>query len=343
MKKVRILSIDGGGIRGILPGVILTQLELKLRQQTNNNDLRLSEMFDFMAGTSTGGILTLAYLTPDTTNKPKFTSQEAVNLYLDRGDEIFSVNIWQKMKSGIGLTDEKYNASALEKALNDNFENKKLSELLKPCIVCSYDVKNGRPHFFRQHKASNPIYNFLVRDVARATSAAPTYFETALVKNEIGTPFPLIDGGVFANNPSLVAYSEVRNMDLVGIKTPTAKDMMIVSIGTGSNAESYDYEKTKDWGAASWIKPIIEIMMSGNSQTVHHHLHKIFGTLDDKDKSDYHRLEPKVVNAKPDMDNASEENMQKLKEDALSYLSQSAIDDELDRIAEKLIRYGDGV
>jgi len=340
MKKVRILSLDGGGIRGILPGIVLSRIEKKLQNKTENPDLRLSDMFDFIAGTSTGGILALAYLTPNNDNRPKLTAQEAVNIYLNRGDEIFDVSSWQKIKSGYGITDEKYNASELEEALEDTFGSLKLSDLLKPCIISSYDIRNGKPHFFKQHKSKNEIYNFKLKDVARSTSAAPTYFETARVKNDVGTPYPLIDGGVFVNNPSLVAYSEVRSMTFKDFDNfPTAKDMMIVSIGTGSKSKGYEYKKAKDWGAVAWIKPVIEIMMSGNSQTVHYHLKQIFGTLDEHDQADYHRLEPDVITADSEMDNASIENLQKLNEDGLTFISKKEIDKELDIIVDKLIKY----
>ncbi|PZX49113.1 patatin-like phospholipase family protein [Algoriphagus chordae] len=340
MKKVRILSIDGGGIRGILPGIIIDQLEKKFQKKKNNSNLRIADMFDFMAGTSTGGILTLCYLISDEAKRPKFKAEEAVSIYLDRGDEIFDVNISQKFKSGNGITDEKYDASELEEALQDNFGEVKLSELLKPCIISSYDIRNGKPHFFKQHMAKNEIYDFKIKDVARATSAAPTYFETARIKNEIGTPYPLIDGGVFVNNPALVAYSEVRCMNFEGIeKFPTAKDMMIVSLGTGSFGKSYEYKKAKDWGAIGWIKPILEIMMSGNSTTVDYHLKQIYGTLNQTDSTDYHRLEPVLKEANPEMDDASLENIIKLKEDALSFISQPQIDAELDIIIDKLLKY----
>jgi patatin-like phospholipase/acyl hydrolase len=340
MKKIRILSLDGGGIRGILPGVILNQLEQKIQKKTGDPERRLSDMFDFMAGTSTGGILTLAYLTPNKENRPKLTAQEAVNIYLERGDEIFDVSFWQKIKSGDGLTDEKYDASELEDALRDTFGELQLSNLLKPCIISSYDIRNAKPHFFKQHKSSDKIYNFKLKDVARATSAAPTYFETARIKNEAGTPYPLIDGGVFVNNPSLVAYSEVRSMKFEAIAhAPSAKDMMIVSIGTGSVSKSYAYKKAKNWGVVGWIKPIIEIMMSGNSQTVDYHLKQIFGTLDAKDQKDYHRLEPKIITADIEMDNASLENLKNLEKDALTYINLVSIDKELDSIVEKLIEY----
>jgi patatin-like phospholipase/acyl hydrolase len=340
MKKIRILSLDGGGIRGILPGIVLTQIEQKLQQKMGDSNVRLSDMFDFMAGTSTGGILALAYLTPNEENRPKLTAQEAVNIYLDRGNDIFDISNWQKIKSLNGLTDEKYSAYELEEVLEDTFGELKLSNLLKPCIITSYDIKNGKPHFFKQHKSDNDTYNFKIKDVARATSAAPTYFEPAIVKNDKGIFYPLIDGGVFVNNPSLVAYSEVRSMAFEHIENfPSAKNMMIVSIGTGSVSKGYNFNKAKDWGAIGWIKPVIEIMMSGNSKTVHHHLKQIFGTLKEQDQRDYHRLEPEIIIADTEMDNASHENLQKLKEDALSYISIQSIDKELDAIVEKLITH----
>lgn len=339
-KKVRILSIDGGGIRGILPGVILARLEQKLQEKTNNNKLRLSDKFDFVAGTSTGGILGLTYLFPDKTGKkPKFSAQEAVNLYLERGDEIFDITLGQKLKSLKGIIDEKYSADEIEEALIDNFGDTKLDALLKPCLVTAYDIRNRNAFFFRQHKAKDDINNFKVRDVARATSAAPTYFEVARVKNELGSPYPLVDGGVFANNPTLCAYSEVRTMYIQGIKFPSAKDMFIVSLGTGSIKKSYPYKAAKDWGQLEWIKPIIDIMMSGNSETVHYHLTQIFDTLSKQDKANYYRLEPTLKSANSEMDDASPENLKALEEDAIAFISKSDVNEKLDEISSKLLEY----
>jgi len=342
MKKVRILSIDGGGIRGILPGIVLKKIEEKLQIKENNPNLRLSDMFDFMAGTSTGGILTLAYLVPDDSQPPraKLTAERAVSLYLERGDEIFDVSLWQKIKSKGGVSDEKYDAAELEEALDDTFGQLKLSDLLKPCIISSYDIRKGKPHFFKQSRSTQDSYNFKVKDVARATSAAPTYFEAARIKNAQGAPFPLIDGGVFVNNPALAAYSECRTMKFDQRATnPTAKDMMIVSIGTGSESKQYEYKKAKDWGAIGWIKPVIEIMMSGNAQTVHYHLTQIFDTLSEADKQDYYRIEPEIVHADSEMDNGSVENLNRLKKDGENFVARPEEDRRLDEIVNKLIQY----
>ena len=339
-KKVRILSIDGGGIRGILPGVILARLEQKLQEKTNNKELRLADKFDFVAGTSTGGILGLTYIFPDDTGKKsKFSAQDAVNLYLDRGDEIFDVSFGQKLKSLKGMIDEKYSADEIEEALMDNFGDTKLNALLKPCLITAYDIRNRNAFFFRQHKAYVKINNFKVRDVARATSAAPTYFEVARVKNELGNPYPLVDGGLFANNPTLCAYSEVRSMNIQGIEFPTAKNMFIVSLGTGSIKKSYPYKVAKDWGQLEWIKPVIDIMMSGNSETVHYHLRQIFDTLSKRDKADYYRFEPELGNANDEMDDASPKNLKALKEAAISFISKSDINKQLDEISTKLLEY----
>jgi patatin-like phospholipase/acyl hydrolase len=309
MKK--ILSIDGGGIRGIIPGQILIHLEKKLQTKTGNPDARIAEYFDFFAGTSTGGILVCILLCPDERNpaKPKFSAQEAVDLYVKNGDQIFDVSLWQKFQSGNGILDEKYDATAIEGCLNKYFSNLKLSELLKPCIVTSYDVDRRNAHFFAQHDyaTKGDQADFYVKDVCRATSAAPTYFETSLVKSQTDVSYALVDGGVFANNPALCAYSEVRNSG----DNPTAKDMYIVSLGTGSQNKSYKYETAKDWGAVGWIKPVIDIMMAGASETTDYHLKKMFSA--GHNERNYVRIQPSSLhNADPAMDNASANNIKAL-------------------------------
>src|SRR4030095_11275599 len=104
----RILTIDGGGIRGIVPGQILVNLEKKLQQHTGNSDARLGEYFDFMAGTSTCGILTCIYLFSDRAQpgKPKFSASSAVGLYEEKGGDIFQIPFWKTIESVWGLNDE---------------------------------------------------------------------------------------------------------------------------------------------------------------------------------------------------------------------------------------------
>ncbi len=329
----RILSIDGGGIRGILPGQILVQLERKLQRLSEDPDKRIADYFDMIAGTSTGGILTCLYLYPDekNTSRPLFSAEEAVNLYIENGGGIFKEG---SIRAEDGLRQEKYPVAAIEALLKQYFKNARLSDLLKPCLITSYNIFSRSTHFFTQHDAKlDKAYDFYLYDVARGTSAAPTYFEPASVTSLSGVPYPLVDGGVFASNPSLCAYVEVREKFKSSV-TNERMDMFMVSIGTGSKKESYTYDKVKGWGKLGWVKPVLDIMLSGASETVDFQLKHIFDAIGCGDK--YYRISPDIGKATIDMDDASPGNLEALKaagnEAALKY------DEQLEAIATFLVK-----
>ncbi|MEE4115842.1 MAG: patatin-like phospholipase family protein [Marinilabiliaceae bacterium] len=338
-KLVRILSIDGGGIRGIIPGRILMYLEKKLQELDNNPEARLADYFDMIAGTSTGGILTCTFLCPDPDRegRPKFTAAEAVDLYIKRGRLIFSRSLWQIIRSAWGLFDEKHSESEIERAFSDYFGNTKLSELLKPSLVTAYDIERRSAFFFTGHNAGAKKMDFLLRDVARATSAAPTYFEAAGIRSTGGDFYALVDGGVFANNPAMCAYAEARKTDFgPGLNKPTAINMAILSIGTGIVKKPYRYSIAKRWGTLGWIKPVIDIMMSGVAETVDYQLKQIFDSVNMS--KHYLRIAPDLANASPEMDEVSEKNL-----DALSEAGDLAVEKylaDIDSFAKILISGG---
>lgn len=341
-KKIRILSLDGGGIRGIIPGIILSYLEDELKQKTRNQNTSIGQYFDFMAGTSTGGILSLVYLCPDRHGNFKYGARDALSMYVNLGDDIFNLSLKKQLQSLAGLADEKYAETELENILDRFLENSKLSQALRPCLITSYDIQNRKSFFFTSADADSDVHDFLMKDVARATSAAPTYFEAARVKSLFGSPYALVDGGVFANNPSLCAYAEARGIDFSTFlkdpdkpDRPSAKDMLMVSIGTGSVKRSYAYKEFKDAGVLQWIKPLIDIMMSGNAETVDFQLRKIYETLSKKDCGDYYRIQPKLINSNSEMDRADEANIMALQEDGL--LAVAEYKHVLDEIVDKLL------
>ncbi len=261
-KLTRILSIDGGGIRGVIPGQVVVQLEKKLQKFSGNPHARVSEYFDLMAGTSTGGILTCVYLCPDDDDpkKSRFSASDAVDLYNKKGGRIFDLPFLHKLRTAGGVFDEKYPAGTMEELLKEYFGEIKLSQLIKPCLITAYEITRRAAYFFTQlDAAKHEGFDFLVCDVARATSAAPTYFEAIKILSVSGVPYTLVDGGVFANNPAMCAYSEARKIvfDEHRVK-PTAAEMLILSLGTGYTRKPYKHEKAKDWGAVQWIKPIID-------------------------------------------------------------------------------------
>ncbi|MBL7209040.1 MAG: patatin-like phospholipase family protein [Dehalococcoidia bacterium] len=333
-KLTRILSIDGGGIRGIIPGQVLLSLERKLKEREGNQDARIADFFDLVAGTSTGGILTCVYLCPDfngNPTRPRFSAEEAVDLYLKRGQQIFDASLSQRIRALGGLLDERYSARELEKALKNYFGELRLSELLKPCLVTAYDIKRRRAKFFNQLDAKEKkMHDYLVRDIARATSAEPTFFEAKMMKSLTNVPYPVIGGGIFANNPTLCAYAEARQkFD----SKPTAIDMAILSIGTGYIKKQYSYRKAKDWGALSWIRPIMDILMSAVSETVDYQVSQVFDSVGRSEQ--YLRVNHDLLYASPDMDDTSTENLAALQQDGTSIAEK--FDSQLDSFADLLV------
>lgn len=333
--STRILSIDGGGIRGIIPGQVLVALEGKLQELSKNPSLRIADCFDMIAGTSTGGILTCLYLCPDgNTGRPKFSATDAVDLYLEYGDNIFDVSLFRRISSLDGLTEEKYSAAPLENILHDYFGDLALSQLLKPCLVTAYDITRRAAKFFNSQdvRDEGPARDFYVRDVARATSAAPTYFEPANIVAFDRKVYPLADGGVFANNPTMCACVEAFGYNA----KLTVPDLKVLSLGTGSSDQSYHYSEVKNWGKVQWAIPVLDILMSGAAETVDYQMQALFTAAGCA--SQYLRLQANLADF-PDvdsaMDNASEENMSAL-EDAGNKLAKDS-DAELTAFARALL------
>jgi len=343
MKKITILSIDGGGIRGILPGVILARLEALLQQKSGQPHARLSDYFDLMAGTSTGGILTCLYLVPDDAGRPRYTAQQAVDLYLEQGHLIFSNPFWRKVQSGWGLCKSKYSADALQRILHQYLGESRLSELLKPCLVTSYEITRRRSLFFNKvDTLKDARRDYRVRDIARATSAAPTYFEPALIQSVAGESLCCADGAVFANNPSMCAVVEARDIAFgrhLGRDDkpdyPDAGQMVLLSIGTGSQGKGYAYRDAKKWGVIGWLQPILDILMSASAETVHYQQELFFKPNGKPDKGIYVRLEPSVGQASEAIDCATPQNLQALRRAAEAFVAQHEA--ELNRVVDVLI------
>jgi patatin-like phospholipase/acyl hydrolase len=306
-----ILSIDGGGIKGIIPGMVLVEMERRLKERTGDPDAYIAEYFDFFAGTSTGGILICLMLCPSAENpkKPRFTAKEALDLYVNNGSKIFSTKGIKRFFADIGWTTEKYDAKVLEKILLDYFGDVKLSELIKPCIITAYNIELRKAHFFRQKVAETrgDSRDFYVRDVCRATSAAPTYFSVAEIHSLAGVRYPLLDGGIFATNPSLSAFVEIKKNPENLIPT----DVYILSLGSGVSKKSYDSDELKDTKALFVVPALLDMMMSGATETSHFYMKQIFSFLGIPDH--YLRLEPRnLQSVDENLDAASPKNISKL-------------------------------
>src|SRR5690554_2090520 len=332
----RILSIDGGGIRGVIPGVVLTVLEEKLIALTGAPDTRLADFFDLMAGTSTGGILTACCLLPGPDGRPKFKAAEIVELYFKHGEEIFKRSIFHKVKTVGGLLDERYPDKGLRKVLKKYMGDVRLADLLKTGLFTAYDIERRKAHFFSSRSAVDKGHDFFLRDVAWSTSAAPTYFEVARIKDGLNRDYALIDKGVFAGNPTLCAYAEARKIFRKpdSDRAVTAEDMIVLSLGTGTAKENYPYHLARDWGMAQWVRPLIDIMMSGVAETVDYQVRQIYDAVGRK--SQYLRVNaPLPSDVNHQMDDAGKENMEALRRQGEAVAEK--FDAELQDLAERLV------
>jgi patatin-like phospholipase/acyl hydrolase len=292
----RILSIDGGGIRGIIPAMLCQEIE-------NTSKRRIYQLFDLIAGTSTGGILALGYCYP----KEGFPSASLVEFYLKKGPKIFSSPTW----SWFTYVVPKYDTKELDLVLREEFKNVRISEAVTDVMLTSYDMHLRRPKTFKSWKAKEDAKSdFLMREAARATASAPTYFPPSSIGEA-----SLVDGGVVANNPAGVAYAEARR------RWPN-EDLILVSLGTGALTRSIRHESSSKWGSAQWARPVIDCMFDANAKAVDYMMRQTVA-------GSYWRFQVELTEQAGELDNASAENM-----DELRRLATKMIDVEKDRIQQ---------
>jgi patatin-like phospholipase/acyl hydrolase len=309
----KVLSIDGGGIRGIIPAMVLAEIERRTGKRT-------SEVFDLVAGTSTGGILALGLTKPGQNGGPEYSAKKLIELYEAEGGRIFSIPVWHRIHSAGGVAEEKYPAKGIEEVAHRYFDDAHLADALTEVLVTAYEIEGRAPWFFKRRHARDPNRgegdNFLMRDVARATSAAPTYFEPFLVEGGPHDGCALVDGGVHSNNPAMCAYVEARKIH------PEEDDFLVVSLGTGELTRSLPYEEVRGWGLALWAQPILNVVFDGVADTVDYQLREILSTEEGEARR-YYRFQTVLNIGKDDMDDASATNIQALKTKAKEIMSKN--------------------
>ena len=261
-KEVRyILAIDGGGMRGIVPAFILKKMNEGLKER---GILRpLYSYFDLVSGTSTGALIALGLTSPvdnlglkkeegedwevsEIIEKGRFRKtteivkkgeierlgdpEELLSLYTENGKKIFipddAKGIWRLVGKVTKMLGDKYDTVPLEMFLDEVYGDTLLSEAKVPTMAVSTDTNGCKCFIFRSWDS----HGFLVREAARATSAAPTYFAPAVfIDRETNEKLTLIDGGMIANNPILATYIEARKL------YPNADEFRILSISTASS------------------------------------------------------------------------------------------------------------
>jgi len=298
---IKILSIDGGGIRGIIPAIILDALQQQIGAE-------LHTVFDLISGTSTGGIIALGIGTACKGGAP-YLPAELLNLYVQNGAVIFHKRAFECVRELLG---PKYSPAALETCLTKFFGATKFSSALTPLLISSYDLQSQLPFFFKSHKiAQNSSYDWNVTDIARSTSAAPTYFPPNHLTR--GTDdYALVDGGVYVNNPAMAAFAEACHI------YGQAPKYLVVSVGTGNVQDHITYKQSKGWGLFGWAKQIVPVLMDSVSEAVDYELECLRDCR-------YVRLQPEnLTPASGAMDDVSHANIKALQDVAHAFVAKNA-------------------
>ncbi|WVZ16799.1 hypothetical protein V8G54_009781 [Vigna mungo] len=308
---VSILSIDGGGIRGIIPATVLIHLDnaLKAKDPTTS----LADYFDVISGTSTGGLMTLMLTAPSSpgSNQPLFTPSEVVQFYKTYGPDIFD---FKPVKYPLCPL---YDGNFLRDKVRELLKQTRLNQTLTNVVITSFDEQKIYPVIFSSFKLKTQTYlNALLSDIGLSTSAAPTFFPSHRFQND-GVQFDLIDGAMAANNPALVAVSEV-------IQHHEDEEILLLSLGTGIPKSKEKLGGIFDLGCqAAWLPFHIDVIseVAFSTDMTHYYLATIFpGLLPEKN---YLRIEEYNLPPSMDkMDDASQQNMAKLEKVGNGLLTQ---------------------
>jgi uncharacterized protein len=324
---VRILSLDGGGVRGLISAGVLVALEREMRDR--GAVTKIADAFDMVVGTSIGGILALGLASPAVGfagRPPAPASARHIRRMLQdylprvfgtRRDRVFST-----LGHAIAT---KYANGTRQRLLHELFQSLRLEDAILPCAVTAYDTQRRQPTILRSYGIApigrapkEPVrpVPFLMADAAFATSAAPTYFPPALIhelpqEDDAGAgrdaetrSYSLVDGGLFANNPALVAYTEAKKI------FPWAARFVIASVGTGISDTPYPHDDIRRWGFVDWVSPhhnvpLLAMMMDGQSDSA-------VEMLENLDRVKLFRFDVDVEHAHTRMDDASPANMKYL-------------------------------
>ena len=273
MPTYNILSIDGGGLRGIIPVRIMQKIE----ELTGR---RIQDTFDMMAGTSTGGLLVscMTLRNDQDRSKPLYSLEQIAEIYTKEGATIFPIRsgFGKFIRGATNLFKPAFSADGIDKVLREYVKEQRISEALRPLVVSTYDLHNNIPVFFKSAEAfDNKEADARIYDICRATSAAPTYLPAYTFRYK-GNPLTGIDGGVYVNNPTMAALAEISKWGNKGYykkrdnSDVDFNEVRVLSLGTGTYTGTITEKEAVSWGELQWVTRITDIMMKGVNQSTHY-------------------------------------------------------------------------
>lgn len=258
-RTVKILAIDGGGVRGLIPALILAEVERRCGKP-------ISRLFDVIAGTSNGAVMTMLLTRP----RPHSAS-DVVGIYSDHSREFFSRSFLHKLTSLDGWLRPKYPARPIESTLKKYIgETAELRDALTEVVACAYSLRARWPRvelFSRQAARSRPGSNFKMWEVARASCAAPGYFPGPTITSTDGRRvIHPIDGGVYANDPAVVGLCHAMSLEVDRESLVDGSvNHLLLSVGTGFHDQPILPDHSRSWGLIGWAPRLIDVMFEGQA------------------------------------------------------------------------------
>lgn len=322
---VRILVIDGGGIDGIIPLVLLEHLE----KQTGKP---ISKLFDFFTGTSTGSIIVSLLNINDKHGKPTYSAHDVKNLYLNVSKAILNPSISRRVMTMNGIFSPHLSIENLNHGVKEilNKNNVTFGNLQNRVAITAFNLADKKLKLFNSWECAKPITRYLVSDIITAAVATPAIFAPVVLQDyDKGKSGTFVDGMIFDNNPSLVAINKAFKM------YPNAKKFIIVHLGTGGdslNSVNLKSDRKKAWGIVRWIFPMLSILYKSQNSSIQHAIEGIQNFTTDT-KFDYSYYNKNLKYASPF--DTSPKNIEAVLTIGNELLREQQVD--LDRVAQDLI------
>ncbi|ABG51055.1 Patatin [Trichodesmium erythraeum IMS101] len=330
----RILCLDGGGIRGIMPARILQKVEERLGGP-------LKDHFDLIAGTSTGSILAVGIGLGK-------SPEEMLNLYLEKGLQIFPYQSLFSLKRlpiifKYGLSAPKFSHEGLMGVLQEQFGENKFSDITSDpnklmgslkILVPSYDTISRNPVIFKSWDHDRWYSKVPLWEICLSSASAPTYFPAHRIKYD-GRVYSLIDGGVCANNPVACAVAEAIKLLRQYLDQSTGdsiEQIKVISIGTGDPASPIPWEKVRGWGLVQWGLRIADVFMDAPPDIHRYVAEQIIGGMDTDREKRYLRLQLPLKDPLLAIDDARQANLERILEATDAYINQGKVRKQLETL-----------
>lgn len=264
----RVLSLDGGGVRGFFSALLVARLTAARP--------RWLAGIDFVAGTSTGAIIALSLAMG-------MEPRQIAEIYERESNRIFSASLGDHLLDAGGLIGPRYSIRRLAAVLRHVFRDVRLADLGKRILVPAFDLDDQNPDPLRRRWKPKLFHNFpvagndgdmLARRVALYSSAVPTVFASV---------DGYVDGGVYAANPSLCAVAQSLDA-CMATPPPELNQLHVLSIGTGKNPLHIAGDSLH-WGIAQWAKPLLGMVLDAGVSVIDYQCEQLMGPR-------YHRLNP---------------------------------------------------